>query len=71
MLAHYDLDGVRHGGNYGFEIHIPESVTSIDWGAIATGDTYGPVTVYGKAGSYVEKWVTDVNTQPEVSFVAK
>lgn len=32
---------------------------------------YGPVTVYGKAGSYVEKWVKDVNTQPEVSFVAQ
>lgn len=70
-LAYYDLEGVRHGGNYGYEIHVPSSVTYIGDYAFATGDTHGPITVYGKAGSYVEGWVKDVNIQPEVVFVAK
>ncbi|MBQ6814069.1 MAG: sigma-70 family RNA polymerase sigma factor [Lachnospiraceae bacterium] len=71
ILAYYDLDGVRHGGSPGFEIYVPESVTKIGDFAFATGDSYGPITVYGKAGSYVEQWVENENTQPEVTFVAQ
>lgn len=71
ILAWYDLDGVRHGGSPGFEIHVPESVTKIGDYAFATGDSYGPITVYGKAGSYVETWIKTKNVQSEVTFVAK
>lgn len=71
ILAWYDLDGVRHGGSPGFEIYVPKSVTKIGDYAFATGDSYGPITVYGKSGSYIEKWVKEVNVQSEVTFVAQ
>lgn len=71
ILAWYDLDGVRHGGSPGFEIYVPASVTKIGDFAFATGDSYGPITVYGKTGSYVEQWIKEVNTQPEVTFVSQ
>lgn len=71
ILAWYDLQGVRHGGSPGFEIYVPESVTKIGEFAFATGDSYGPITIYGKAGSYVETWIKNYNIQPEVTFVAR
>lgn len=68
----FDLEGVRTGGSHGFEIHIPESVTMIEEGSIyASGYEDSSVRVCGKAGSYVEKWVKEINTYTGVSFVVE
>ncbi len=64
-------NGERIGLCDGFEIYVPESVTKIGDYAFATGESKGPITVYGKAGSYVEQWIKTKNVQSEVTFVAK